>query len=178
MKTNLLIKSQGKQTVAKFAAVVLVLSLLLMSSAVPTHAAAASTFNLVQEVPVVFAEYEPCAASGVGEVLDFSGTLKEFIHGTLTGDGHITFSAKMVPNLVGVGQTTGREYQLVGETSTTQVYTFDYNNPTEKWIMTEHFSLVTPGEGTVAVNMTVFHEIGNANGEMVNTMDRVTVACR
>ena len=149
-----------------------------MGSAVPTHAAAASTFNLVQEVPVAFAEYEPCAASGVGEVLDFSGTLKEVIHGTLTGDGHVTFSAKMVPNLVGVGQTTGDEYRMIGETGTTQVYTIDYNDPNEKWIMTEHFNLVTPGEGTVAVTMTVFHEIGNANGELASSVTHVTVECR
>lgn len=178
MQTIPFIKSPGKQTVAKFAAIILVFSLLLMTNAAPTYAAAASTFNLVQEVPVAYAEFVPCAAGGTGEVLDFSGTLKEFIHGTLTGDGRVIFSAKMVPNLVGVGQTTGSEYRLVGETGTTQVYPIDTNNPSEKWIMTEHFNLVTPGEGNVAVNMTVFHEIGNANGELVNTVDRVTVECR
>jgi hypothetical protein len=178
MQTFLLIKSQGKRTVAKTAAIILVLSLLLMGSAAPTHAAAASTFNLVQEVPVVYAEYEPCAAGGVGEVLDFSGILKEVIHGTLTGDGHAIFSAKMVPNLVGVGRTTGDEYRMVGETGTTQIYTIDTNDPNQKWIVTEHFSLVTPGEGIIAVNMIVSHEIGNANGGLVSTVDRMSVECR
>jgi hypothetical protein len=67
---------------------------------------------------------------------------------------------------------------MVGETGTTQIYTIDYNDPNQKWIITEHFNLVTPGEGTVAANMIVSHEIGNANGWLVSTVDRVTIKCR
>jgi hypothetical protein len=126
MKTNLNGHSQGKQAFAKVAAVVLILSMLLAGSAAPAHAQSAITFNLVQEIPIVYSQYMPCATAGVGEVLDFSGSLKMTIHGTLTEDGLATFSAKMVPtNLIGVGQTSGDEYRLVGETGATHTYSIE-----------------------------------------------------
>lgn len=168
----------GKQAVAKLAAVLLALSLVLMSTPGAVSAQSATTFNLMQVMPVVYSEYVPCAAGGAGEMLNFSGSLKMTIHGTLTGDGRATFSAKMVPlNVVGVGQTTGDQYQLVGETGTTRTYTIDFGQ-SERWTTVEHFRFVTPGAGNDYVTMTVYHEIVNADGEPFDTVERVTVECQ
>jgi hypothetical protein len=178
MQTNPLSKTQRKQTSVKLAAIILVLSLLLMGSAGSAQAGSAITFNLVQEIPVVYSQFVPCAAGGAGEVLDFSGSIEEFIHGTLTGNGHATFSAKMVPNnLIGVGQVTGIAYRLVGETGTTRTYTIDFG-PGEKWTGVEHLRFVAPGAGNDYVTMNVYHEIVNNNGELVSYLDLTTVECQ
>jgi hypothetical protein len=176
MDTTQYFKSSGKQTIAKLAAISMILSLLLMGGAAPAHAEAAITFNLVQFVPIQFSQSVSCAAGGAGEVLDFSGTLQEFIHGTLTGGGRVTFSAKAVPNnLIGVGRTTGDVYRFAGEEGVTSTYGMDAG---ETWMYSQHYLLVRPGDGIQSVDMVVQHKAMNANGEFSSVVENITVECR
>jgi hypothetical protein len=63
--------------------------------------------------PVSFTYFVPCANSGQGEMVEFSGTMQTTLAETFE-NGWIIAQFHIQPTMTGLGETTGITYQIVG----------------------------------------------------------------
>jgi hypothetical protein len=134
----------------------------------PTARAAAYVETTVFETPTNVARFVKCANGGLGEVVDYSGTVLRMVHVTENENGfHVTFHAN--PQQVsGVGRITGDTYQARG------TYTSSFNVGQEGGTQTIHDVLKLVGQGpnnNLTVTFEDYHITINANGEVTVLSD-------
>ncbi len=130
------------------------------------------TFLVTQKVSVGFQAFLECANGGAGELVDFSGTLKDMIEVTLKGNQtFFTFHDEPV-GIFGVGTITGDEYRATEVTrETTRVGVVGL---TDSFV--NHFTILGQGpENNLLIGEDVHVTIkGNRNLTAVHDHFRAT----
>ncbi len=134
----------------------------------------ATSFTENQKDPLDFSALIPCAAGGVGEIVDFSGTLHVLLHVTVNGT-KVTIKQHFQPQGVkGIGETTGDVYNATGVTQ--DVSRSGTVGFTETFV--NNFKLIGPGPGNNLLVHENLHITVNANGTLTVLKDHVTVTCK
>ena len=167
------IRSTGK---ARLASAVALLAPSLVLVAGPTPAYAADTTTRILRAPLDLSVVLPCANGGLGEVVDFDGTISEVYHVTVDGTGgfHVHI-VETQSNVHGIGATTGDRYV------STRVNLFVYNQGSGGLPITSTqqlvFKIVGPGPGNDASLRITNHTTLNADGTVTVAFDTFTAEC-
>ncbi|MET8834191.1 hypothetical protein ABZV78_09770 [Micromonospora sp. NPDC004540] len=167
------IRSTGR---ARLASAVALLAPSLVLVAGPTPAYAAETTTRILRVPMDLSVLLPCANGGLGEVVDFDGTISEVYHVTVdeTGGFHV-HAVETQSNVHGIGATTGDRYV------STRVNLFVYNQGSGSLPITSTqqlvFRIVGPGPGNDASIRITNHTTVNADGTVTVAFDTFTAEC-
>lgn len=165
--------SSAKMMTSKllFLAVSLVL---IISLGVAQAQAKATRFteNVVQ--PIDLLVFVPCAAGGVGEYVELTGTLHILFVTTIDDRGGFHSKYHFQPQgITGTGVTTGDKYQGTGVTQGTfngkvGFEATDVNN----------FNIIGQGPGNNFMVHTTFHVTVNANGTLTTFVDQARIVCK
>lgn len=149
-------------------------SLVLVAGPAPAHAA--ETTTRILRAPLGLSVVLPCANGGVGEVVDFAGTISELYHVTVdeTGGFHVHL-VETQSSVRGTGETTGDRYV------STRVNLFVYNQGSGSLPITSTqqlvFRIIGPGPGNDATLRITNHTTVNADGSVTVAFDTYTAAC-
>ncbi|MEV1144013.1 hypothetical protein [Micromonospora sp. NPDC049799] len=149
-------------------------SLVLMAG--PTPAYAAETTTRILRVPMDLSVVLPCANGGLGEVVNFDGTISEVFHVTFdeAGGFHVHV-VETQSNVHGIGATTGDRYV------STRANLFVYNQGSGSLPITSTqqlvFRIVGPGPGNDASLRITNHTTLNADGTVTVAFDTYTAEC-
>jgi hypothetical protein len=146
------------------------------STRTPSEKAAAFQLTENVSVPIDLLAFIPCANGGIGEDVQFSGSLHSLFHITIN-ENRVTVKTHNQPEgLKGIGAITGDTYNATGVTQDTQNGSFINGSFTYTYI--NNFKLIGPGTDNnylVHENYTVTI---NANGTVVMEMDNYNVECK
>lgn len=138
----------------------------------PAHAAKDANFN----EPVNIQFFVPCAANGVGEVVVLNGNLHIEAHSTSNGHTLSSFIIYSPQGITGFGQTTGRKYNAVGETSQTLKATLKNYNTVVNAV--NNFKIIGQGAGNNFMLHENIHFTLSANGITGVSLDHWTMTCQ
>jgi hypothetical protein len=150
-----------------------------MAPADMSPSAVAEVFGYQIFHPVDAEVFISCANDGLGEVVHSTGLALETFHITqaATGQTMIQFRLQSI-HIVGVGETSGKTYNLVGGSFPHQWGTslFDASGQTT---FGEEVSaiIVERGKGEIGTFRYLFHVTVNANGDAVSTVDHFEADC-
>ncbi|MDZ5445856.1 hypothetical protein U2F26_24515 [Micromonospora sp. 4G57] len=167
------IRSTGR---ARLASAVALLAPSLVLVAGPAPAYAAETTTRILRAPLDLSVVLPCANGGLGEVVDFDGTISEVYHVTVdeTGGFHVHI-VETQSNVHGIGATTGDRY------ASTRVNLFVYDQGFGSLPITSTqqlvFRIVGPGPGNDASIRITNHTTVNADGTITVAFDTYTAEC-
>jgi hypothetical protein len=140
-----------------------------------TAAQAGNTTITNTSTPISFSAPVPCANGGVGEVVDFTGTIHELIR-TTVNDNHVSSTLEEnFQGLKGTGETTGDTYVGNGHVTESLSGSLTNGQLTETAVLHEAFN----GQGS-APNLTIselFHITVNANGDVTTSFSDFEVTC-
>ena len=142
-------------------------------------ALAASVFGYQIFHPVDVQVFLSCANDGTGEVLRNTGTVLETFHITESASGQTVVQFRLQSiNLIGVGLTSGKTYNLVGGPFPHQWGTSLFDNSGQTTLGETVTSIVVErGGGEIGTFRYVFHVTVNANGDAVSTVDHFDATC-
>jgi hypothetical protein len=144
-----------------------------------TPALAADVFGYRIFHPVDAQVFLSCANDGAGEVLHNTGTVLETFHITQSASGQTVVQFRLQGiNVIGIGLTSGKTYNLVGGPFPHQWGTslFDDSGQTT-FAETVTSIVVERGGGQVGTARYVLHVTVNANGDVVSTVDHFDATC-
>ena len=136
-------------------------------------AQAAVEVNLKQDITL--STFVPCAAGGVGEVVDLSGPLHVLLSFTITANNVSGVMHFQPQGIDGTGETTGDKYQATGVTSTSFTQSLVNGKATETFI--DRFDIIGQGPGNNYSVHETAHLTINANGTVTVIFDDLTVTC-
>lgn len=134
----------------------------------------ATTFIDNVQVPIDISVFVPCAAGGVGEIVNLSGTLHMVFHTTTDASGGFHSTSLSQPQGVsGTGLTTGDKYQGTGETQST------FNGKVgSEFTFVSNFKIIGQGPGNNFLVHENFHVTVNPNGEVTVFVDNFSFECK
>jgi hypothetical protein len=136
-----------------------------------TAAQAGNTTITNETASVNFTVFVPCANGGVGEVVDFSGSVHDIVRTTVNGD-HVSGTFQENLRVTGTGETTGNTYQATSainetfsDSLTNGQLEFKFTNATHfisqgsdsNWLIHETGQFVVNADGTVTVDFDNFN---------------------
>jgi hypothetical protein len=159
-----------RHKISQIAVIMLLIALLVPSSV----SAAAETFTVSSSFPIDFLVFIPCAAGGVGELVELTGDLHDLFHVTFTSSGtfRMTFSDNP-QGISGTGWTTGDKYQGTGITRDTFGGRVGYEET-----FVNNFRIIGQGTGNNFLIHENLHITVNANGTMTVFHDNFSVVCK
>ncbi len=120
--------------------------------------------------------YVPCAAGGVGEIVDLSGSFHTLITYTINGN-NVSGTYHFQPQgISGVGETTGDKYQATGVTS--QSFKGSLQNGQYSSTYVNNFRIIGQGPGVNYLVHETLHFTINADGTQTVYHDNLSVECR
>ena len=138
----------------------------------PAHAAKDANFN----EPVQIVEFISCANNGLGEVVVLNGYLHIEAHSTSNGHTLSSFVLFSPQHITGYGQTTGKKYNAVGETSETiKANVKNYNTVINS---VNNFKIVGQGPGNNFMLHENIHFTLSASGINSVNLDHWYMTCQ
>jgi hypothetical protein len=135
---------------------------------------AAVTSN--ERIDYNFLFFIPCANGGVGEDVEFSGSLHNLTTFTISGN-HVSGTFHSQPQgMSGVGVITGDKYQATGLSQYQFKGSFVNGQYEETYVA--NVNLIGRGSGNNYLFHETFHITINANGEVTTWFDKFTVDCK
>jgi hypothetical protein len=120
--------------------------------------------------------FVPCAAGGVGEMVDLSGPLHTLISFTINRNnvsGYVHFQPQ---GITGTGETTGTKYQATGVTQ--QSFQSSLQNGQANLTFVNNFRIIGQGPGNNFLVHETLHITINANGVATVFHDNFSVDCK
>jgi hypothetical protein len=140
-----------------------------------TAAQAGNTTISNVTVPVNFGVFVPCANGGVGENVDFSGSIHAIFRTTVNGNRVSVFQQQNLAGVTGTGETTGTTFQSTGSIS--EVDSGDFTNGPAVFRFQNAAHFVSQG----SESNWLIHEIGNfvvnADGTVTVNFDNFNIDC-
>ncbi|HSB28142.1 MAG TPA: hypothetical protein VLE19_09820 [Pyrinomonadaceae bacterium] len=158
----------------KTISLVLGITLLTLSMAAVAFSQATTT-TTNDFVPFVLAVFVPCANGGAGETVMVQGTLHLQQHITLNDNRTIVKTLAQPQGADGIGQTTGDIYNAVGVTQ--DIDTFPVTSGATEFTFVNNFRLIGTGpDNNFQVHQNV-HVTVDANGNVRNDVDNLSIEC-
>ena len=126
---------------------------------------------IVQDFDIIVAVSESCS----GEDVNVFGTLDIIIQTTTDSRGGLHVVFHLTPHLIGVGLSTGLDYNPVGPSQF--VFIVDGTGP-RVTAGVNIINLISPGSSDNLVITETVHVTVNANGTTTVEFDNVNAACR
>jgi hypothetical protein len=146
-------------------AVVLALACLRLDAAVVEH----------DKTDISLEFFVPCAADGIGETVQVSGTLHLTISFTVNGNNAMLHNHSQ-PELSGTGLTTGTRYH------TTDIIQESFKSALDKGqanlTFVNNFHLIGQGPGSNLSMHETLHETLNGNGTVTVYHDNFSIDCK
>ncbi len=139
---------------------------------VPSQAAV--EVNETTEIALI--QFVPCAAGGVGEVVDLSGPLHTLITFTINGNNLSEDFHFQPQGISGTGETTGDKYQATGITR--QSLTASLQNGQLNQTFVNNFRIIGQGPGNNFLVHETAHVTFNAGGTVTVNHDNFSVECK
>ncbi len=118
----------------------------------------------------------PCAAGGMGEVVELTGPLHLFITYTVNGN-NVSGSIQSQPQgISGIGLTTGDKYQGTGVTR--ESFHHSLQDGQANLTFVNNFYIIGRGQGSKSLLHETFHFTINAEGIVSVTHDSLGVDCK
>jgi hypothetical protein len=138
----------------------------------PTHAAV----QLNDKTDISLSVFVPCAAGGVGEVVDLSGSLHTLLSITINGN-KVSVDMHVQPQgLSGLGETTGAKYQGTGVTE--ESFTASLQNGQFNSTFVNNFRIIGQGPGNNLLVHENLHITINADGTVTVSHDNFSIDCK
>ena len=135
----------------------------------------AITLNSNVSIPIELLVFVPCAAGGVGEVIDVSGPLHVLQTLTISNSGNVSDLFHFQPQgISGVGLSTGDKYQATGITQ----FKDHFNGLPFSSSFINNFYMIGQGPGNNFKVHETFHFTVNANGDLTAFVDNFFVTCK
>ncbi len=150
--------------------IVLLVSVVSLSLPAAAEVQANYTTDLTLDV------FIPCAAGGMGEVVQLTGPLHIFITYTVNGN-NVSGSIQSQPQgISGIGLTTGDKYQ--GNGVTRESFHHSLQNGQTNLTFVNNFYIIGRGQGSKSLLHETFHFTINADGTVTVTHDSLIVDCK
>jgi hypothetical protein len=129
--------------------------------------AAAGTITSVQEVPIDFTQFVPCANNGQGEYVHVTGTEHVVVKLTSSNGEDYLFHRTINPHgATGTGLTTGDKYQFTGVSQLTDLFRYSELQQSGQLVFTgvSRFQVIGEGPennfiGRATAHYTVFPDL-------------------
>ncbi len=152
---------------------ILLLLAVIFASGAALARAEAITVNENTVSPVAGSILVACAASGAGELVDFTGNFHYIYSFTGSSGGPVRYMmTALAQNVVGIGQVTGDSYVLSGGYIENGVLSM-----AETLTTLNDFRVIGQGVGNNFIAHTVSHYTINANGELVVDFEITGATC-
>jgi hypothetical protein len=120
--------------------------------------------------------FVPCAAGGVGEIVDLTGPLHTLISSTVNGN-NVSGTFHFQPQgISGVGETTGDKYQATGVTQ--QTFKSSLQNGQANLTFVNNFRIIGQGAGNNFLVHENLHINVNADGTLTVFHDNFSIDCK
>lgn len=127
-----------------------------------------------QRIPYAFSAFVPCAAGGLGEVVEFEGTLHVVFHVTVNSAGAYHSRMHFQPQGIGgTGLTTGDKYRATG---VTQTFVNENAGLTSTYV--NNFRLVGQGPGNNFLIHQNVHVTFTPDGRLTASVDNLSIECK
>jgi hypothetical protein len=120
--------------------------------------------------------FVPCAASGLGEIVDLSGPLHTLISSTVTGNNVSGYFHFQPQGISGTGEVTGATYHATGVTR--QSFKSSLQNGQANLTFVNNFRIIGQGPGNNFLVHETLHLTFNADGTLTVSLDNLTVDCK
>ena len=128
-----------------------------------TAAQAGNTTITNTSFSVSLSEFVPCASGGVGEIVDFTGTVHSLLRTTINGNRFSQTFEGNYQGVTGTGETTGDTY--VGNGAEHQTFNGSFTNGQFTGTFTTHVNFIGQGSAPNLTFSEVAHITVNANGD-------------
>lgn len=173
MNSIVSLKSFARSVMTKALFLSLVIVLVLCLGVSPAQAAA-TTYTTNITVQFDFLAFVPCAAGGVGELVDLSGPLHILLVTVFDGQGNYHAKTHYQPQgISGTGETTGATYHATGETQDSFNGKIGY-----EYTFINNFKIIGEGTGNNFLVHNTIHFTVNANGTATAYVDNSSAECR
>jgi hypothetical protein len=138
----------------------------------PTNAAV----GVDDKTDISLTVFVPCAAGGVGEVVDLIGPLHTLIAFTINGtnvSGYVHFQPQ---GISGTGETTGAKYQATGTTQ--ESFKTSLQNGQANLTLVNNFRIIGQGAGNNFLVHETQHFTVNADSTVTVFHDNFSIDCR
>ena len=125
---------------------------------------------------IFFSFFVPCAAEGLGEIIDVAGPLHILISFTINGNnvsGKFHFQPQ---DVTGTGETTGAHYSATGVTQ--QSFKTSFQNGQAILTYVNNFRMIGQGPGNNFLVHETFHSTINADGTTTVYHDNFSIDCK
>jgi hypothetical protein len=152
---------------------VLMMSLSLLAvSITPSHAAV----QVNDSTNISLSVFIPCAAGGVGEVVDLTGALHSLISFTENANKVSGYYHFQPQGLSGTGETTGAQYNGTGVTQ--QSFSTSLQNGQANLTYVNNFRIIGQGPGNNFLVHETLHITFNADGTVTVFHDNFSIDCK
>jgi len=137
---------------------------------------ASAAIEMNDETDINLTVFIPCAAGGVGEVVDLAGPLHTLITFTINGNNVSGFFHFQPQGISGTGETTGDKYQATGVTQ--ESFKTSLQNGQANLTFVNNFRIIGQGPGNNFLMHETLHITINANGTLTVFHDNFSVDCK
>ena len=120
--------------------------------------------------------FVPCAAGGVGEIVDLSGPLHTLISFTINGNNVSGYFHFQPQGISGTGETTGAKYQGTGVTQ--ESFKASLQNGQFNFTFINNFRIIGQGPGNNFLVHETLHFTINADGTVTVFHDNFSIDCK
>jgi len=139
-------------------------------------APADAAVQVIDKTNVNLTVFVPCAAGGVGEVVDLSGPLLTLISFTINGNNVSGYFHFQPQGVSGTGETTGANYQATGVTQET--FKNSLQNGQANLTFVNNFRIIGQGPGNNFLVHETMHVSVNADGTVTVFHDNFSIDCK
>ena len=140
--------------------------------AIPTNADVRNN----ERIEISLSVFVPCAAGGVGEIVDLSGSIHALLTFTINGNNVSGVMHFQPQGISGTGETTGLKYQATGVTSTSFKMSLQDGETNRTFI--NRFDIIGQGPNDNFRVHETAHITFNADGTVNVTFDDFGVECK
>jgi hypothetical protein len=152
----------------------LAVSIVLVLGIAVATAKAAVVENDVTDIDL--SVFVPCAAGGVGELVDLSGPLHTLVSFTENDKNVSGYFHSQPQGISGTGESTGDKYQGTGVTQ--ESFETSFQNGQANLTFVNNFRIIGQGPKNNFLVHETLHLTFNANGTLTVSHDNFSGACR
>jgi hypothetical protein len=145
---------------------------LLTVSIMPAHAAV----QVNESTNISLSVFIPCAAGGIGEIVDLTGSLHSLISFTENANNVSGYFHFQPQGLDGTGETTGAQYNGTGVTQ--QSFSTSLQNSQANLTYVNNFRIIGQGPGNNFLAHETMHITFNADGTVTVFHDNFSIDCK
>jgi hypothetical protein len=149
---------------------------LVLVLAFTTTIRAAAAVQVNDKTNIALSVFVPCAASGVGEIVDLAGPLHTLVSLAVNGKNVSGYFHFQPQGILGVGETTDQTYHATGITE--ESFKTAFQNGQANLTFVNNFRIIGQGAGNNYLVHETLHLNINANGSLTVSHDNFSIECK